>query len=175
MTTIRAAALLAMAIVLAGCAGAVPAPSGSAAATASPPGDGPSPPVVSPTPTGAGPDGSPPDALLRVEGADPVAGQLGSYTFAGGGSDSPWLPGSPVTAAAGEPVTVGLADGSAVAGWAARRAPAGATSGTGATAIGDGEAAVAFSAPGPGSWTVEVTIRFATGGSATYYWRLDVT
>ena len=35
----------------------------------------------------------PPAATLAAEGGDPVAGQLGSYTWAGGGSDSPWLPG----------------------------------------------------------------------------------
>ena len=38
------------------------------------------------------PRGLPPVARLRVEGADPVAGQLGSYSDAGGGSDSPGYP-----------------------------------------------------------------------------------
>ena len=37
----------------------------------------------------------PPAATLAVEGGDPVAGQLGSFTWNGGGSDSPWLPGAP--------------------------------------------------------------------------------
>ena len=87
-----------------------------------------------------------------MEGADPVAGQLGSYSDAGGGSDSPWLPGAPVTAAAGEPIRIELADGSAVAGWSARRAPAGSTTGAGAVALGDGGSDVAL----PGTSRVDV-------------------
>jgi hypothetical protein len=117
----------------------------------------------------------PPDALLSSEGGDPVAGQLGSYTWAGGGSDSPWLPGAPIAVGRGEPLQITLQPATAVASWAARRNPATATSGSGATALGEGTAVIAFPAPGPGAWTVEVTIRFTGGGSATYAWRLDVS
>ena len=48
----------------------------------------------------------PPDATLAADGGDGVAGQLGSYTWRGAGSDSPWLPGTPIAVGAGEPLTV---------------------------------------------------------------------
>ena len=53
----------------------------------------------------------PPDASLAAEGGDPVPGQLGTFTWAGGGSDSPWLPGTPITVGAGESLTVTLDGG----------------------------------------------------------------
>ena len=34
----------------------------------------------------------PPAASIAVEGGDPVTGQLGTFTWGDGGSDSPWLP-----------------------------------------------------------------------------------
>ena len=68
-----------------------------------------------------------------------------------------------------------LADSGPVAAWTARRVPAGTANGAGAIALGAGSGAVAFDAPDAGSWSVQVTIRFADDlGSATYYWRLDV-
>ena len=48
-------------------------------------------------------------ASLAVEGGDPVAGSLGSYTWAGGGSDSPWLPGAPMRVGSGERLRLTLA------------------------------------------------------------------
>ena len=53
----------------------------------------------------------PPAASLAVEGGDPVVGQLGSFTWGDGGSDSPWLPGAPIPVGAGERLTVAIADG----------------------------------------------------------------
>jgi hypothetical protein len=117
----------------------------------------------------------PPAASLAVEGGDAVVGQLGSFTWADGGSDSPWLPGTPVAMAAGEPLTVTVADGVAVAEWSARRVPAGTTDGAGAVGAGGGPAPVTFAAPGPGSWSVQVDLTFAGGlGAAAYYWQLTV-
>lgn len=117
----------------------------------------------------------PPQASLAAEGGDPVKGQLGSFTWAGGGSDSPWLPGAPLHVGAGERLMVSTPPGPGVTEWTARRVPAGSTDGSGAVALGGGPAPVAFDAPTTGSWSVQVAIRF-TGdlGSATYYWRLDV-
>ena len=127
--------------------------------------------AVSQSPSSAGP----PPATLAAEGGDRVAGQLGSYTWDGGGSDSPWLPGAPVDVGAGEPLTVTVADGVAVGDWSARRVPAGTANGSGAAGLGGGDAPVTFSAPGPGSWSVQVVVRFAGGlGSAAYYWQLTV-
>jgi len=173
MISLRAVGALLITLIVMACGNAAQGPSGSTAPAAAPTAATATPPPA--TPPIASPADLPPDARLMVEGGDPVVGQLGSFTFAGGGSDSPWLPGSPVAIGADEPVTVTLSDGQAIASWTARRAAAGATNGAGATLIGEGGAVVAFKAPGPGSWTVEVEIRFTSGGSATYYWRLDLT
>jgi hypothetical protein len=137
----------------------------------------------------------PPDASLAVEGGDPVAGQLGTFLWGDGGSDSPWLPGSPIAVGAGERLTVTIA-GVDVATWSAKRVPAGTTGGSGATApiglgtggppiafdgatapigLGTGGPPIAFDAPENGSWSVQVTVDFDGGlGSATYYWLVTV-
>ena len=44
--------------------------------------------------------------MLAAEGGDPVAGQLGTYTWAGRRIGRPWLPGAPIAVGAGEPLTV---------------------------------------------------------------------
>jgi hypothetical protein len=163
-----------------------PAPSAVAVATASP--VAPPTAALTPTPTvvataspAAPTAGSaePPRASLATEGGDPVDGQLGSYTWAGGGSDSPWLPGAPLRVGIGERLTLTLASGVGVADWTARRIPAasggGPPDGSGAVALGGGAAPMTFDAPAPGRWSVQVAVRFVDGlGSATYYWRLEV-
>jgi hypothetical protein len=122
------------------------------------------------------PAGLPPAAVLAAEGGDPATGQLGSYTWLDGGSDSPWLPGTSLTVGAGEPLTVSVGGGVGVADWSVRRVTAGTSDGSGAIALGQAAGPpVAFAAPGAGSWSVQVTVRFAKDlGSATYYWRLTV-
>lgn len=178
-------ALLTISVVLsaASCGSAVVPPSPAAAS------DRPSDPIAttttSPAPSlGPSPAASvaaspgspePPPASLAAEGGDPVAGSLGSFTWGGGGSDSPWLPGSPVHVGAGERLTVTVAGDVGVAGWTARRVPAGSTDGAAAVGLGDGTGAIAFQAPPSGAWSVQLTVRFAGDlGSAAYYWRLDV-
>jgi hypothetical protein len=118
----------------------------------------------------------PPSASIQVEGGDPVAGQLGSYTWADGGSDSPWLPGHPITVGAGEPLTVVLANDADVVDWSAARVATGTTDGTGAVSLASADGApIRFPAPGPGRWSVKVQVRFQGGSdSAAYYWLLDV-
>ncbi len=112
--------------------------------------------------------------MLAVEGGDQVAGQLGSYTWNGNGSDSPWLPGTPITVGVGERLTASLDPDVGVAMWSARRVAAGTSDGAGAVGLGEGAAPVSFTAPAPGHWSVQVMIGFAGElGSATYYW--DVT
>ena len=119
----------------------------------------------------------PPAASLAVEGGDPVTGQLGTFSWGDGGSDSPWLPGAPIAVGAGEWLTVTIA-GVGVATWSAKRVPAGTTGGSGATgaiSLGTGGPPIAFDAPGNGSWSVQVTVDFDDGlGSATYYWLVTV-
>jgi hypothetical protein len=120
--------------------------------------------------------GQPPAASLAVDGGDPVTGQLGSFTWDGGGSDSPWLPGSRITVGAGERIAVTLAADPGIASWAARRATAGTVDGAGAVAIGQGAGPPSFAAPPTGTWSVQLTVQFASGrGSAAYYWRVTVS
>jgi hypothetical protein len=173
-------AVVATSMVLAGlmlaCTSQVP-DSGSASLSAPAATAPPSDPAVSTSASAqaSSPAAGPPAATLAADGGDAVAGQLGSFTWADGGSDSPWLPGTPVTVGAGEPLTVTLADGVAVAEWSARRVPAGTADGAGAVGLGGGPAPVTFAAPGPGSWSVQVDVTFGGGlGAAVYYWQLTV-
>lgn len=117
----------------------------------------------------------PPAATLAVDGGDPVTGQLGSFTWGDGGSDSPWLPGSQIAVGAGERLTVTVADAVGVASWTARRVPAGTTDGSEAVGLGTGGPPIVFGAPELGSWSVQVTVDFDAGlGSASYYWLVTV-
>jgi hypothetical protein len=119
----------------------------------------------------------PPGATLVVEGGDPVAGQLGSYTWAGGGSDAPWLPGTRIAVGIGERLSLALTDATGIVSWSARRVPAGTINGDGAVRLAAGTSGpVAFDAPAAGSWSVQVTVRFAGDlGSANWYWQVDVS
>jgi hypothetical protein len=135
-------------------------------------------PTPSPAPSSAAPAVSgdrPPDAHLAAEGGDPVAGQLGSYIWADGGSDSPWLPGARVTVGAGEPLTITLDPPVAVASWRARSVPSTADGPDGAVVLGEGVGVPAFAAPGAGVWTIEVHVIFVDGaGDASYFWSAEV-
>ena len=120
--------------------------------------------------------GSPPAARLTVEGGDPVEGQLGTYTWANGGSDSPWLPGAPIAAATGEPLTVAFDPPVGVAAWRALIVPAGADGPAGGRVIGEGSGTPRVEAPEPGSWTLEIQVTFAASmGAASYAWALTVS
>jgi len=153
-----------------GAAATPTATAGASLAVASAPSPTARPPVIAATAV------EPPAASLRAEGGDPVVGQLGSYTWAGGGSDSPWLQGSPIRIGAGEPLLVTVVGDPAVGAWAARRVAAGTTDGRDAAALGPGSASpIRFVAPGAGRWSIQVTIQFADGSdTAAYYWLLDV-
>jgi hypothetical protein len=127
-----------------------------------------------PPPSLAGRD-APPDAALAADGGDPVIGQLGTFVWLDTGSDAPWLPGTPFRVGAGEPLTLRLVPDTRITGWTARYVPAAAQGPGNAQALGTGRGSVAFEAPGPGDWTVEVSIEFAGGaGQAHYFWRLEV-
>jgi len=132
-------------------------------------------PTAEPTASPAEGD-APPSASMSAEGGDPVAGKLGSYTWGGGGSDSPWLPGSLLTVGAAEPLTVTFDRPSVVTDWSAARAAGTTTDGSGAVAVGSAEGEpIRFIAPDAGRWTVQVQVRFGTGSdTAAYYWQLEV-
>ena len=119
--------------------------------------------------------GDPPIASLRVEGGDPVVGQLGTYSWAGGGSSSPWLPGAPIAVGAEEPLIVTMDQPFIVTAWTARLAPAADQDGAQAVVVAEGDGQPILSVPKRGSWTLAVTVTFGTRGSATYAWRLDVS
>jgi hypothetical protein len=152
-------------------ASATPAATATGPTTAS---ETPTPTVGPATPDPSAVTDTPPVATLAVDGGDPVAGQLGSYTWNGGGSDSPWLPGTAITIGAGERITASLDPAVAVSAWSVRRAPSGSTDGTGAVGLGDGAGPIAFDPPATGHWSLQLTVGFADElGSAVYYW--DVT
>ncbi|MBA3876408.1 MAG: hypothetical protein C0498_05640 [Anaerolinea sp.] len=132
---------------VAGCGGGsgaspeAPPPSDIATGVTAPPAPEPTPtPEPSPTPEPPSPcDGPRPIAtprptddpritgLLRFLGTTGTPGVLGSFTFDGSGSDSPWLPfaaGRTVSIPPGEPVTIGFGDGSAIGGWSVSLADA---------------------------------------------------
>lgn len=175
----RCQALLLMVLVMAGCSsGGTPSPAETsrAPATAAVPTSAVPTAAVSsaavPTASGDGP----PVVLLAAEGGDPVTGQLGTYTWGDGGSDSPWLPGAPIAVGAGEPLAVSFRPPIGVATWRARAVPSGADGPAGASILGEGTGAPAFGAPAAGSWTAEVRVVFDGGvGDASYFWRLEVT
>ena len=170
-----AALVLAIAAVAA-CAGSAPPPSPTdPRPTPSSSATSPSPPTSQPPTTEAPADG-PPAARLAAEGGDPVTGQLGSYVWGDAGSDSPWLPGAPISIGTGEPLTVTFDPAIAVGTWRARVVPAAADGPAGASMLGQGAGDPGFAAPAPGSWTVEVHVAFVGGrGDASYFWRLDVS
>lgn len=146
------------------------------AATATPPAAA-TPADVTPTeaPARTAPAGEPPIAWLSVEGGDPVAGQLGSFTWGGGGSDSPWLPGAPIAVGAGEPATVTLDPAVRISSWRARYVLSTADGPDGALTLGNGIGTPAFLVPPTGSWTVEMHVVFADGlGDASYAWQLTI-
>jgi hypothetical protein len=184
MGTRRAATrVVLLTLILAGC-GSSPAASVTSSATTTP--SSPSTPTPSPSvsdasavpstvATAAVVDG-PPAARLSVEGGDPVTGQLGTYTWADTGSDSPWLPGAPIAIGAGEPLTVAFEPAIEIETWRARSVPATATGPDGATELGIGSGTPALTAPTAGSWTIEIHVAFGDGaGDASYFWRLDVS
>jgi hypothetical protein len=133
-------------------------------------------PTATREPSGTAVEDGPPAAQLAAEGGDPVTGQLGTYTWGDGGSDSPWLPGASIAVGAGEPLSVTLQPRIAVATWRARSVPSSADGPDGASLLGEGAGQPTFAAPAAGSWTVAIHVVFDGGaGDASYFWRLEVT
>ena len=120
--------------------------------------------------------GEPPRATLAAEGGDAVAGSLGSFTWGDGGSDSPWLPGAPISVGAGELLTVTLPTDAPIEHWLAKRVAAATLDGVGAVSLGNGAGPpIIFKAPPAGAWSVQVDVTFGDDlGSATYYWAVNV-
>jgi hypothetical protein len=166
------AGLALLATVVIACGGAAPTPNAAASPSPSPLASLGA--TIAPSPSVAGRD-APPDAALAAEGGDSITGQLGTYVWLETGSDSPWLPGTPLTVGAGEPLVVTVTPDGGIDSWMARYVPVDAPGPAGAITLGQGTENPAFPAPGPGSWTVEVFLEFAAGaGQASYFWRVEV-
>jgi len=120
----------------------------------------------------------PPLAVLTVPNRPPIEGTVGSYTWDGFASDSPWIPGDgPVLVAPDVLAHVRLPAGVEVSEWVARYAPLDGTTVDDAAAVvqQDGASAeIDFPAPPAGSWSVQLDVRYLGHGSATYYWRFEV-
>jgi len=145
-----------------GAAAPITEPSGSAGATS----------AAMTAPAGA--DG-PPVALASVEGGDPVQGQLGTYTWAGNGSDAPWLQGAPISVGRGEVLGVAFDPLVDVSSWSARFVPLGRDGPAGGHPLGQGRAPIRVGVPPPGAWTVLLSVDFADGlGTASYAWAVTV-
>jgi hypothetical protein len=118
---------------------------------------------------------TPPAASIAEEGGDPVVGDLGSFTWQNSGSDSPWIPGTPIRVGAGEHLTLSLADPVAIENWQADYVPRADLQAVPSVGLGEGTAEpISFDAPPPGQWSVSVSVWFAVGGSAAYYWSVEV-
>lgn len=122
------------------------------------------------------PMAEPPPASIAVEGGDPVVGQLGTFTWENGGSDAPWLNGSPIQVGPGERLTMTLAEPVTIGEWSVSRVLPGNRDGIGAVAMQEGSGwPLSFEAPPAGQWSVEVRVRFADSrGEALYFWMIEV-
>ncbi len=134
------------------------------------------PPPIEATPAGPAPGiEAPPVGTLEVDGGDPIVGELGTYTWGGTGSASPWLRGMPITVGVGERLELLLDPAIDIESWSARFVPYESDAPTGAVALGSGVGDPAFPAPPAGTWTVEVTVVFADAlGDARYAWAVRV-
>lgn len=165
--------IVAGALLVTACAARADPPSATSATVTSSPDASRRPPSrASTTPIVVAAD-EPPVALLAAEGGDPVAGQLGTYTWKETGSDAPWLPGARIAIGMGEPLSVGVVGETPAGAWVARARPSGTS--LPARQLGDGSGIVEFGAPAAGIWSVAVEIHFADGsGVATYFWELHI-
>jgi predicted small lipoprotein YifL len=115
----------------------------------------------------------PPDAALLVPDGDPVVGQLGTYVWRDAGSDSPWLPGTPVELVGGRSILFGLRAAVPVETWAAAYADVRVEPGSVPRSIPLQSLAVPLEVapPPPGRWTVVLRVTFGDGlGEAGYFW-----
>jgi hypothetical protein len=134
-------------------------------------------PPHSPAPDSIDPLPGPPSASLVARGAAPAPGMLGSYTWLGAGSDSPWIvpPTERAVRTAG-PFTVTLQPGGPpISAWTARWAPIlnGAAGASAASTTGNGSPIVVTGPPRRGTWGLLVDVQFGEGHRAAFSWRLE--
>jgi hypothetical protein len=132
---------------------------------------------VTPPPDGGPGIAAPPSVALTVPGLGPLAGELGSYTWGGFISDSPWivLPEGP-RVRAGTELAVAVA-GITADHWDAAWAPI--ANGRAGPDIGGGSGQrgqpIKVAAPRVrGSWSLRVEAWFGSQWHAAWFWRLEV-
>ncbi len=173
-----------VALVVAACAG-VAAPTGitvtpassagSASRSPATAGDTPSPIApASPQTTAAS---APPAAVLGGVDGGPVAGDLGSFSWDGLVSDSPWIvERAGHSAAPGTRLRVAFEDSPDQAAWTARWAPVRRRqAGTPRSAGSGRDERITIEAPNEaGPWSLQLQATFGDGRRAVWYWRVDV-
>ena len=120
---------------------------------------------------------APPDAVLLGTGSGPAMGALGTFSWDGLVSDSPWIvPRRGVDAAPGTPLRVRFASGPAQVDWTARwaRIRGGEARTPRAAGSGDGGRIRVDAPVEAGDWSLQLEARFPGGGRAAWYWRVVV-
>jgi hypothetical protein len=176
--TVRATVLAVLLVTLAACGSVAPATPRAEAtaptAPTAPPASEPASQPAAPTPI---PDAQPPDALLVGVAAGPVAGDLGTFTWAGLTSDSPWVVGrAGGSADAGATLAVEFRPDVGEATWVttwARLAGGEAQQPDDVSDPATGPVRVTLPAE-PGTWSLQLFARFGSGRDAAWYWRVEV-
>ncbi len=115
----------------------------------------------------------PPAAMLATGGTS-TRGMLGTFTWRGTGSDSPWLPGTAVTVDRAAPLEVSFDPATAVARWTAKRASVADRDGHDGVVVADGVGPVRIPSLPSGAWTLAIEVDFGELGTAVYSWQVDV-
>jgi hypothetical protein len=121
------------------------------------------------------PGDAPPDVALLVAGRDPLVGALGGYTWLDGGSDAPWLRGTPGGVSPDRPLQFGLARDLPIDTWSAAYAAGGDPFPGQLFPLAPSGSPLEVVPPPVGTWTVVLRLTFGQGlGEAAYYWSLTV-
>ena len=109
-------------------------------------------------------------------------GQPGSWSLPGGGSDGPWLPATALAGTVAVPVGATLEvaiEGAAAESWTAAYAEPSESSpepiALGNSAEPGPGPTIAFAAPPPGDWVVQVAVELVDdGGTVAWFWHVSV-
>jgi hypothetical protein len=176
----------ALVVAVAACSGPARSPAAGSGTPAATPTKAPATPAPSPadapSPTAGetpepGDATEPPPALLVGTDAGPVAGDLGTFSWDGLVSDSPWIvQRSGDAVPSGARLRVRFGDSQDQTRWIARWAPVRhGEAGTPQTAGSGDDGRIVIEAPGEaGPWSLQLEARFGDGRRAVWYWRVAV-
>ena len=182
----RMAVIGVLVVAVAACSDPAGSPAAGSATPAPSSAEAPVTPVASPTDApsasaGETPDArdasEPPRALLVGTAAGPVAGDLGTFSWDGLVSDSPWIvQRSGDAVASGARLRVRFGGSAGQTAWTARWAPIRRREAGTPKAAGSGEdGRIVVEAPGEaGPWSLQLEARFGDGRRAVWYWRVAV-